>query len=246
MNSRGYGFFGPYGSWEEARADSAGYEAEAIIDKVRVSLLKVKNGEAMHERDSVLFDKIHYSWPLLSSLMYAAARSRGEFRVLDFGGSLGSSYYQNRKFLGSFEDLSWSVVEQERFVRIGKDEFEDDRLKFYKDIKSCVDEQNPNVLLLSSVLQYIEDPYRLIDELVSYNFEYIIMDRTIFGFGKDEVMLQKVSPSIYDASYPCWFLDKKRVFETFAKQYTIIESFESTIDGRGANYEVLGFVAEKR
>ena len=53
----------------------------------------------VYERDSVLFDTIRYSWPLLSDLLRAASEDQNHLSVLDFGGSLGSSYYQNRVFL---------------------------------------------------------------------------------------------------------------------------------------------------
>jgi len=48
---------------EEAMELSTGYDSERILGKVRDSLLKVKRGEAVYERDSVLFDKVQYSWP---------------------------------------------------------------------------------------------------------------------------------------------------------------------------------------
>ena len=84
-----YGLSGDYHSWDEALASSAGYDSEIILEKTRAALLKVKNGEAAYERDSVLFDEIEYAWPLLAGLMWVAARCQGTLNVLDFGGSLG-------------------------------------------------------------------------------------------------------------------------------------------------------------
>ena len=49
---------GDYKTWEDAQARCTGYDSEIILDKVKNSLLKVKNGEAIYERDSVLFDEI--------------------------------------------------------------------------------------------------------------------------------------------------------------------------------------------
>jgi putative methyltransferase (TIGR04325 family) len=39
---------------------------------------------------------------------------------LDFGGSLGSSYFQNKKFLDALRLVEWNVVEQENFVATGE------------------------------------------------------------------------------------------------------------------------------
>src|SRR5271165_4714522 len=67
-----YGFFGPYKTWQEAQAHSKGYDDAAILVKVKDSLLKVKNGQAAYERDSVLFDHIEYSEHVLAELIRIA------------------------------------------------------------------------------------------------------------------------------------------------------------------------------
>lgn len=55
-NFNKYGWQGNYQTWKEAENTSTGYDSDEIIQKVRASLLKVKNGEAIYERDSVIFD----------------------------------------------------------------------------------------------------------------------------------------------------------------------------------------------
>lgn len=241
-----YGWHGSYKSWEEAKSASTGYDSNEIIQKVRSSLLKVKNGEAAYERDSVIFDEIEYSWQLLAGLMFASAKSGGVLKVLDFGGSLGSTYYQNKKFLDRLDSLSWSIVEQKHFVDVGRADFEDERLKFYYDLESCIKKEKPNVLLLSSVLQYIEKPYELLDELLKNDFEFIVFDRTPFGFkDKDIIKLQTVPPSIYTASYPCWFFDLNTLLKYFENRYKIVEIFDA-LDGKSDEYEFKGFVLEKK
>lgn len=241
-----YGWHGSYESWDEARRISDGYAKSDILEKVKNSLLLVKEGKAVYERDSVLFDSIEYSWPLLSGLMLGAARNSGDLSVLDFGGSLGSTYYQNKKFLDRLDSVSWSIVEQKHFVDVGKIDFEDERLRFYYDVKSCVESEKPNVLLLSSVLQYIEKPYELLDELLKYNFDFVIFDRTPFGVAnKDIIKLQTVPPSIYTASYPCWFFDQNRLLNYFENKYKLVEIFDA-LDGKSDEYEFKGFVLEKK
>src|SRR5687768_8069562 len=82
QGSRGIYFSGPYPTWAQATAASKGYDQPEILEKVRSAALKVKRGEAVYERDSVLFDCIEYSWPLLAGLMWAAARGGGRLKVL--------------------------------------------------------------------------------------------------------------------------------------------------------------------
>lgn len=242
----GYGWKGNYSSWSEAKKASLGYDDIEIINKVKNSSLKVKNGEAVFERDSVLFDKIQYSWPQLAGLMYASAKSGGKMHVLDFGGSLGSSYYQNKKFLDRLNNVSWSIVEQPHFVKVGVEEFADKRLKFFYDIDEYMKHQKPNVLLLSSVIQYIENYSELLEKLLLYKFDFIIIDRTPFSLsGHDEIKRQVVPPNIYKASYPCWFLSEQKLVQLFNDQgYLLIEKFDA-IDGErdGANF--MGMIWEK-
>ncbi len=240
-----YGWSGDYPTWQDAQKDADGYDSAKILTKVKDSLLKVKSGKAVYERDSLIFDKIEYSWQLLSGLMFAAAKSGGKLKVLDFGGSLGSTYFQNRKFLDRFDEVSWSIVEQKHFVDIGKKEFSDDRLKFFYDIENCIDRESPNILLLSSVLQYIEKPYGLLDEILKYKFEYIVFDRTPFGKYGEKIKLQIVPPDIYDAKYPCWFFDEKKFIKYFKDMnFEIIEEFICA-EGENNEYIFKGYTMER-
>jgi len=237
---------GTYGSWAEARKASEGYDSDLIVNQVKNSLLKVKRGEVQYERDSVLFDEIQYSWPLLGGLMWVAARGRGELNVLDFGGSLGSTYYQNRKFLKHLWHVRWNIVEQKKFVDAGKEHFEDDKLKFYYDIESCMEECAPNTILLSSVLQYLEKPHDFLGRIRRLGFEYIILDRTAFAVrGEDQLKIQTVSKEIYPASYPCWFFNRSNLLGGFESEYDLVEGFES-FEGtnQGAVFE--GYLLKRR
>ena len=224
-----YGWKGNYPNWQKAQEDSSGYDSDEIIQKVRSSLLKVRNGEAVYERDSIIFDEIQYSWPILSGLMLASTKFKGNLNVLDFGGSLGSSFYQNKKFLDRIDDVSWSIVEQEKFVQIGKREFTSERLNFYYSIEECIEKSRPNILLLSSVLQYLEKPYKMLDKILQNDFEYVLVDLTPFTFSfKDRIKLQIVPEYFYNASYPCWIFNENNFIDYFmTNNYRVLEKFKS-------------------
>jgi putative methyltransferase (TIGR04325 family) len=217
---------GPFSTWEEAAKRCTGFDQAEILDRCKSSLLKVKNGEAVYERDSVIFDEIQYSWPVLASLQKAALEAQGKLSVLDFGGSLGSSYFQNKSFLSSV-DLTWCIVEQEHFVACGKEFFEDQSLKFYTNVDSCLAENNINAVLLSSVLQYIPSPYDIIDKIISLKIPYIIIDRTaVTSLNEDFIAIQRVPEEIYSASYPCYFFSKERLLSSI-RGYSNITGFNS-------------------
>lgn len=222
-------FTGNYRDYEEARRNCTGYDAPLILEKVKESLLKVKRGEAAYERDSVIFDKIEYSLPLLSFLLYAASASGNKLNILDFGGSLGSTYFQNRKFLNRLSALKWNIVEQPNFVACGKRDFADEKLLFFSSISECIRSQNPNILLMSSVLPYLPSPYEKIDEILNCDFEFIIIDRTPFFRSDlpDRLTIEHVPPEIYEAEYPAWFLNKHKFISALSNKYELYETMSA-------------------
>ncbi|MFO1525293.1 MAG: methyltransferase, TIGR04325 family [Turneriella sp.] len=229
MKSTAQPFFGNYASWEDARRDCNGYDAPAILEKVKESLLKVKNGEAAYERDSVIFHKIEYSMPLLVFLLYSASFSGGELRIVDFGGSLGSTYYQNRKFLKGLKKVKWQIIEQDHFVACGEDFFADEVLSFHLSIEDCRRKSSPNTILLSSVLPYLPKPYDILRQIKESGFEFIIIDRTPFFMDNsdDSVVIHKVPSEIYPAEIPTWFLNLKKIKNFLNSDYELIEEFEA-------------------
>src|ERR1035437_2564297 len=125
-----YGWRGNYSSWNIAKAKCRGYDEKIILDKVFINASKVKNGEVPYERDGVTFEKIEYSFPVLAGLLWMAGQNKNKLNVLDFGGSLGTSYYQNLFFLNSLSEVNWCIVEQQHFVKTGTESFADNRLHF--------------------------------------------------------------------------------------------------------------------
>jgi putative methyltransferase (TIGR04325 family) len=225
---RGNGLSGNYRTWDEAVRASTGYDGEIILEKTKAALLKVKNGEAVYERDSVLFDEIQYAWPLLAGLMWVAAQAKGRLNILDFGGSLGSTYFQNRVFLRCLTDMRWNIVEQPRHVETGKEWFEDDHLKFYRCVEDCLAQTQPNVVVLSGVLQYLERPYGVLRGLLELPCDHMIIDRTPFWDGPtDRLCVQNVPPNIYPASYPSWIFSIQRFRSHLNEGWDIVAEFES-------------------
>jgi putative methyltransferase (TIGR04325 family) len=226
-NRSGIVYNGEYSTWEEAMAVSTGYDLPTILTKTKEATLVVMNGEAAYERDSVLFDHIEYSLPVIGGLLLAAAKNEGHLSVLDFGGSLGSSYFQNRKFLNELTEVQWGIVEQPHYVACGRESIQDKQLRFYNTIEDCVAKSKPNVILLGSVLQYLNNPFQILDQLTRVRTDFLIIDRTPFSkLESDRIIIQQVPSSIYKANYPLWIFSRKDFDENFGEQWKLIEEFE--------------------
>jgi len=204
-SDRGIMYEGDYPSWQVATKAAGGYDAPAILNRVREAARKVKRGKAVFERDSVCFDHEEYRWPTLACLMRVAAEHEGKLRVLDFGGALGSFYYQHKKHFAHLKEVRWAVVEQPHYVVCGQDEFQDDVLQFHETIEDCLEHGEIDVIFCSSVLQYLESPYAMLASFAKSGAPCILLDRTPFIAGeKDRLTVQNIA-YWNNAKIPAWF-----------------------------------------
>jgi len=239
-------FVGNYNSWQEAKAASSGYEAKVILEKAITASLKVKKGEVAFERDGITFREMEYNFPLLWALMRATAR-HGRLHVLDFGGALGSSYFQLRQLVNCCPNLKWAVIEQPAHVLVGKKEFANSELEFYGTIEAACQENEYDILLLSSVIQYLPDPLGFLGNALKHRIPSIILDRTPFMVnGIARLTVQHVPEWIYPASYPAWFLSENEFLAKCVAHYERIATWPAMDkhNPEGGRAEYKGFLFE--
>ncbi len=223
---------GNYTSWVEALSISGGYDDSQSFEQIKASALKVKNGEAIFERDGKLFYKPDYNWLLINYLKIISKNEGNSLKILDFGGALGSTYFQHFWLLKEFENLSWNIVEQPHFVEFGKEKLSSAHLHFFETIHECTQQTGARTILLSGVLSYLSAPYLLIDEIKSLDFQYIIIDRTPFINLKEDILtVQYVNQqNLYEGSYPCWIFSEEKLKHELLEKYKIVDeqpSFDS-------------------
>jgi putative methyltransferase (TIGR04325 family) len=224
------GWTGDYSSWEEASAIATGYNANTILKKVDQGLSEVLKGNAAFERDSVPFKELQYSKELLKVFTGIASEFNKQLNIVDFGGSLGSTYYQYRTLLKDFK-LTWSVVEQGNFVTLGQQKFSNTELSFYDTVSDALKTKPHEILLLSSVLAYLDRPYDFLNSILPQRFKYIVFYRTAFvDREKDLLTVQYVSPEIYKASYPSWFFNETKLIDVLHKDYVLERTFQGDIE----------------
>lgn len=222
-------YSGNYSSWSEAEKLCSGYAQDNILQKVTVATEKVVSGEAVFERDSMLFYHEEYNWNIINPLLKAAEENNNELCVIDFGGALGSTYFQNRKQFANLNKLKWCVIEQENFVKTGREQFQNDELCFYSDIATCVKENQVTAILFSSVLQYLSNPWKILKEAMAVEAKYIVFDRifVLNGSDEDRLCIQKVPAVIYQAAYPMWAFARSSIEKNISDSYREILEFDA-------------------
>lgn len=216
-------------TWDEAKSNSIGYDSDLILEKCFNSIMKVIDGKSVYERDSVLFDKKEYSIGVISSLFLAAKDNQNKLTIMDFGGSFGSTYFQNAEFFSFFDSVKWGVVEQTNFYKIAKEEVENENLLFFDSYQKCMEQICPKLILISSSLQYLENPDNFLNILNNSFVDYIVFDRTPFSVSENFITVQTVPETIYKASYPCWIFNKDWLLRILSN-YEIINEFPSYCD----------------
>ena len=239
-------------SWDDVlKETSNGYFAEHILTKCRDSLLKVKNGEYPYERDSVLFTEKELFFPLLTALFYVSSASN-KLNIIDFGGSLGTSYFQNRDILKQAGiKINWNIIEQENFVKCGKEYFSNEELHFFNNLDELLNESKEiSTILFSSLLPYVKDPYVILDSIYQLSIKYVIIDRTFFveSEAHDVLSIQKIPPEIYEASYPAWFLSLDKFLDYIKNDWNILFKWKALDQHFLENYNTvgLGFFLERK
>lgn len=215
-------FEGEYRTWADAREASTGYDDEAVLARVLAATREVKAGRAAWERDGVVFTKPALHAPFLAALRAVAFAEGGRLDLIDFGGSLGSTWWQYRTALADLPSIRWRVVEQPHFVAAGRQEFTDDVLDFHVSLDEALAGSPPVAILLSSVLPYVERPHELLAGITRRGFRHIIIDRTPFVAGeRDHLVVQRTPPALGGGSYPCWLFVRGSLLAPLQRYYRL-------------------------
>lgn len=236
---------GSFESWTEASNHSIGYDSNAILTKVlNATLNAIKVGG--YERDGVNFPLKEYSWPIVCGVLLGAIGRSGGTQVLDFGGALGGLYLQHRKIFGSIPNLRWSIVEQPHFIDAAKKNIHVHNLDFHYSIYDYLLNSKPNIVIFSSVLQYLENLDEILDEVAKSGAEYLVIDRTPFQSQDNHtIKVQHVSKSIYNASYPIRIFSKQALLTSLEGSWSLLatgvspEGMTISDDGSDITFEWL-------
>lgn len=225
----GVRYLGEYSSWSDADKECEGYDDSAIINKVVSAIQKVLNGDAVWERDSFLFYQEKYVYKICAAIIRCALQNGNQgVRILDIGGSLGSTYFQNRKYLADVKNLEYIVAEQDHFSEYGHENLENDVLKFISSKHQWEKDGKYDIILMSGSLQYIADYEEIIAKIKKAQPHYIILDRILVG-ERMRICKELVPEKIYKSSYPVIIFSEKTIRDFFEPDYMMIENDISSV-----------------
>lgn len=223
-------FHGDFATWAQARARSKGYEDTAGFERVIAAARTVRRGQAAWDRDGVAFAEPWLHEPLAGVLRGVAAEAGGQLTMIDYGGGLGSTWWQHRQTLRGLT-VRWRVVEQHRLVEAGRAEFTDENLSFHADLAEALAAGPANAILFSSVLPYVEHPHSLLDQALVSGFSHVILDRTPFvPDDRDRLAVQATPPALGGGSYPCWLFARSPLLAHFSGRYDLIAEWPVLFD----------------
>jgi putative methyltransferase (TIGR04325 family) len=181
------GFYGDYATFDAALAVSTGYNTAAIAQVVATW------------RHVPAID-LHAPYQHVLAALAPVLIGREHLSVLDVGGGCGMYFYALRPFL---PPLTWTILETPEMVRACAN----GEIRYVEDAAQLIPPYN--VVLLSTVLPYLRDPYAEFTRFAGMA-EYLILARLPL-WSRDRLTVE--TPSRYAASYPAWFLDEAKLLQ---------------------------------
>jgi len=249
-SGRSLRFTGQPANWAEAQAQSGGYDDTAILARVVQATREVIAGRAAFERDGMLFAHLVPPFQLLAPLLRHALAGPGGLDVIDFGGSLGSTYRLCKSFLPPGLPVRWQVIEQPGFVAAGQAEFSTEALSFHAGLDDLPPAASPRLLLASSVLQYLPDPDAQLAAWRQAHIRSLLIDRApLWQQAHHHLCIQRVPRQIVEASYPMWVLSLPRLLQGLGPDWRPVCEFDCA-EGRhpaegGVHFDFKGLFMER-
>lgn len=221
---------GKFRTWKDAEKKTTGYENGNIINKVITSFEKVqKNLDLYYERDGYIFKKPDFDYELLFYINYLFSKNQ-KINIIDYGGGLGSKFFQNIEVFKKFKNMKWHIVEQINYRNYARKKINVKNLFFYENLDEVFKKKIiPDMAIFSSSINYLPKPYQILQKLINRkSLKSFIFLKTAFHDDIDTIKIQKVPKNIYDASYPIRIFNKKK-FEKFFLKKNFFLKFENNL-----------------
>lgn len=248
------GYHGSFSTWTEALrqakpVDSA--TSDAFTERRRELCHRLRRREIAFVRDGVAFDEPQYPLSLLAFILRALLEHRGELNLVDFGGFLGTTYFQARDFIAAAASVRWTVVELPQVVEVAQKELQQEGpLQFLNSLSEAL-AARPNVVLLSGVAQNLPDPFSAFREIRQAEASWVLFDRTVvIESPESRIAIQSVIRQGREVSWPVRLFSRSDLLREWTPDYELVAEFASycdpaeIIDGLQIDYR--GFALRRR
>ena len=110
-------------------------------------------------------------------------------RILDIGGSAGTHFFL-AKTIYPQKNFEWRIFENETLVNETTKTENDSQLNYYSDFISATENYAPDLIILSSTLQYLVEPLEKLKTLVGLGSKYILVTKTPMSNGTPKSVIQ--------------------------------------------------------
>ena len=235
-------------TWQQAVQISIGYEDPHLVSNL-VSQLRNHSPWKMDRSSDKYLDE--RSLQLLYALQLVAAHVGPEIRVADIGGGNGYMAYSAKQQLG-YIHWDWTVFESPTVAAAYRIFESEASIKWRPNLAEEYS-SNYDVAILSCVLQYIEDPYSLLEATASRSQYVLILRLPLVSFSDTDLCsVQRPQGGVYEesrASWPCWFFSRSRFEAAIAPLGEVVLRWVTTSETvivRGATIPLEGLLIRTR
>ena len=221
-------------SWETAVRKSVGYESVNVLAPIMQVTVESRVKLADSKWATTRYQQV--ATAMFFGLSENRLRVGKPLRVLDFGGGGGDYFYQFQKFVPNI-DFDWTVVETPALAEAMQDLYGGDtqKIRWVDSLEMAEDQYD--FVLCSGVLQYLEKPFELLEDLVKKS-ECVIINRIPIIDSPDHfVAVQRNLMKKRRGSYPAHFFSEKRLLETLSTYGSIPMRWVVTEDQPVVNWQ---------
>lgn len=228
---------GIYSNFAECPSSGEGFEGEMWASR---SLERMEKLSRERKKGHAVPPKIADGDYLISILSAIVADRQGErgISLLDFGGGLGFSYLSVVDSISRELSIEYHIVESRKICTAGIHFFQENRgIHFHTSLPKI---RRIDIILMNSVLQYIDDWQGLLAELAGYDPGYFLFIDLPAG----DIPTFATAQNYYDSRIPYRFYNINEVISALSSlHYRLIfkSSFSGTYLGEVQNLPLSNF-----
>ena len=200
---------GIYSQYRDVPSKGAGFDSEEWISSTRQSTASALESLSC-QPNGIPYDIPSYH-SVFSLTVALLKQNREQFRVLDFGGGMGMTFANLLRGLGesSKPNIEYLVIDNDRSCQDGARLF--NQMPFVQ-FSSTLPRNlgNVDIILLSGVLQFVEDYKRLLKKLAAFNAPYWLFTFVPAG---DIPTFASSQKNVTGSTIPVWFFNLGELLE---------------------------------